>query len=203
MPLEIKISKKLVNYEKALNLLTKRVDLLKKSKGKELIWILEHPLTFTAGIRSKNEEVLDKNIEIIKTNRGGKITLHNPGQKIIYFALNLNKRKKDIRNLVKQIENSIIEFLENFKIKSHADRNNVGIWVKGKKIAAIGIRVTNWIAYHGCSINISNSLDPYKKIIPCGLNNSDVTSVANESKVKSVNINQLLKKIFIKNLKNI
>jgi len=203
MPLEIKISKKLVNYEKALNLLTKRVDLLKKSKGKELIWILEHPLTFTAGIRSKNEEVLDKNIEIIKTNRGGKITLHNPGQKIIYFALNLNKRKKDIRNLVKQIENSIIEFLENFKIKSHADRNNVGIWVKGKKIAAIGIRVTNWIAYHGCSINISNSLDPYKKIIPCGLNNSDVTSVANETKVKSVNINQLLKKIFIKNLKNI
>jgi lipoyl(octanoyl) transferase len=203
MPLEIKISKKLVNYEKALNLLTKRVDLLKKSKGKELIWILEHPLTFTAGIRSKNEEVLDKNIEIIKTNRGGKITLHNPGQKIIYFALNLNKRKKDIRNLVKQIENSIIEFLENFKIKSHADRNNVGIWVKGKKIAAIGIRVTNWIAYHGCSINVSNSLEPYKKIIPCGLNNSDVTSVANESKVKSININQLLKKIFIKNLKNI
>ncbi|MEK9638680.1 MAG: lipoyl(octanoyl) transferase LipB [Pelagibacteraceae bacterium] len=203
MPLEIKISKKLVNYEKALNLLTKRVDLLKKSKGKELIWILEHPLTFTAGIRSKNEEVLDKNIEIIKTNRGGKITLHNPGQKIIYFALNLNKRKKDIRNLVKQIENSIIEFLENFKIKSHADRNNVGIWVKGKKIAAIGIRVTNWIAYHGCSINVNNSLEPYKKIIPCGLNNSDVTSVANESKVKSVNINQLLKKIFIKNLKNI
>ena len=203
MPLEIKISKKLVNYEKALNLLTKRVDLLKKSKGKELIWILEHPLTFTAGIRSKNEEILDKNIEIIKTNRGGKITLHNPGQKIIYFALNLNKRKKDIRNLVKQIENSIIEFLENFKIKSHADRNNVGIWVKGKKIAAIGIRVTNWIAYHGCSINISNSLEPYKKIIPCGLNNSDVTSVANESKVKSININHLLKKIFIKNLKNI
>jgi lipoyl(octanoyl) transferase len=203
MPLEIKISKKLVNYEKALNLLTKRVDLLKKSKGKELIWILEHPLTFTAGIRSKNEEVLDKNIEIIKTNRGGKITLHNPGQKIIYFALNLNKRKKDIRNLVKQIENSIIEFLENFKIKSHADRNNVGIWVKGKKIAAIGIRVTNWIAYHGCSINVSNSLEPYKKIIPCGLNNSDVTSVANEGKVKSININQLLKKIFIKNLKNI
>jgi len=203
MPLEIKISKKLVNYEKALNLLTKRVDLLKKSKGKELIWILEHPLTFTAGIRSKNEEVLDKNIEIIKTNRGGKITLHNPGQKIIYFALNLNKRKKDIRNLVKQIENSIIEFLENFKIKSHADRNNVGIWVKGKKIAAIGIRVTNWIAYHGCSINVCNSLDPYKKIIPCGLNNSDITSVENESKIKCVNINQLLKKIFIKNLKNI
>ena len=119
------------------------------------------------------------------------------------FVLNLNKRKKDIRNLVKQIENSIIEFLENFKIKSHADRNNVGIWVKGKKIAAIGIRVTNWIAYHGCSINVCNSLDPYKKIIPCGLNNSDITSVENESKIKCVNINQLLKKIFIKNLKNI
>jgi lipoyl(octanoyl) transferase len=203
MALEIKISKELVSYKKAINLLTKRVDLLKKSKGKELIWILEHPLTFTAGIRSKDEEVLDKKIKIIKTNRGGKITLHNPGQKIIYFALNLNNRKKDIRNLVKQIEISIIDFLRYFKIKSHADRNNVGIWVDGKKIAAIGIRVTNWIAYHGCSINVSNSLEPYKKIIPCGLNNSDITSVENESKIKSVNINQLLKKIFIKNLKNI
>ena len=203
MALEIKISKEQVSYKKAINLLTKRVDLLKKSKGKELIWILEHPLTFTAGIRSKDEEILDKKIKIIKTNRGGKITLHNPGQKIIYFALNLNNRKKDIRNLVKQIEISIIDFLKYFKIKSHADRNNVGIWGDGKKIAAIGIRVTNWIAYHGCSINVSNSLEPYKKIIPCGLNNSDVTSVANEGKVKSININQLLKKIFIKNLKNI
>mgnify|MGYP003342642426 FL=1 len=193
----------LVSYKKAINLLTKRVDLLKKSKGKELIWILEHPLTFTAGIRSKDEEVLDKKIKIIKTNRGGKITLHNPGQKIIYFALNLNNRKKDIRNLVKQTEISIIDFLRYFKIKSNADRNNVGIWVDGKKIAAIGIRVTNWIAYHGCSINVSNSLEPYKKIIPCGLNNSGITSVENESKIKSVNINQLLKKIFIKNLKNI
>ena len=203
MALEIKISKEPVSYKKAINLLTKRVDLLKKSKGKELIWILEHPLTFTAGIRSKDEEILDKKIKIIKTNRGGKITLHNPGQKIIYFALNLNNRKKDIRNLVKQIEISIIDFLKYFKIKSHADRDNIGIWDNGKKIAAIGIRVTNWIAYHGCSINVSNSLEPYKKIIPCGLNNSDVTSVENESKVKSVNINQLLKKIFIKNLKNI
>ena len=203
MALEIKISKELVSYKKAINLLTKRVDLLKKSKGKELIWILEHPLTFTAGIRSKDEEVLDKKIKIIKTNRGGKITLHNPGQKIIYFALNLNNRKKDIRNLVKQIEISIIDFLKYFKIKSYADRNNVGIWVDGKKIAAIGIRVTNWIAYHGCSINVSNSLEPYKKIIPCGLNNSDITCVENESKIKSANINQLLKKIFIKNLKNI
>ena len=165
--------------------------------------ILEHPLTYTGGIRSSKKEILDKKITLIKTNRGGKITLHNPGQKIIYLALDLNKRKKDIRNLVRNIEKSIIEFLKIYKINSYADKRNIGIWVKEKKIAAIGIRVTQWIAYHGCSINISNSLEPYKKIIPCGLNNKKITSVENEIKIKIVNVEKNLKRIFIKNLKNI
>ncbi len=155
-------SKKPVNYKKALHFLKKRVEKVKKG-GRELVWFLEHPTTYTAGIRYKKEEILDKSIKIIKTNRGGKITLHNPGQKIVYFVINLNKRKKDIRNLVKQIENIIINFLSIYKIKSYADKKNIGIWVKDRKIAAIGIRVTNWIAYHGCSINIRNNLKEYKK----------------------------------------
>ena len=109
MDIEFKISKNPVNYKKALKLLEKRVNLVKKG-GRELVWFLEHPTTYTAGIRYKNEEILDKSINVIKTNRGGKITLHNPGQQIVYFVINLNKKKKDIRNLSKQIENTIINF---------------------------------------------------------------------------------------------
>ena len=203
MTLEIKISKRLVPYKLAFKFLKKRVDSLKKQKGKDLLWILEHPLTFTSGIRSKKNEILDKKIKIIETNRGGRITLHNPGQKIVYFVLNLNSKKKDIRNLVRQIEISIIEFLKLYSIEGYADKESIGIWVKGKKIAAIGIRVSRWIAYHGCSININNNLMHYQKIIPCGLDNNKITSVQNESKNKKINIEEKLKIIFTKNLKNI
>ena len=203
MTLEVKVSKKLVPYKSAFKFLKKRVESLKKQKGEDLLWILEHPLTFTGGIRSKKNEILDKKIKIIETNRGGKITLHNPGQKIVYFVLDLNKKKKDIRNLVKQIELSIIEFLKFYNIKSYTDKENIGIWVRDKKIAAIGIRVSQWIAYHGCSININNNLNHYKKIIPCGLNNNKITSMQGETKKKIINIEKNLKKIFIKNLKYI
>ena len=203
MTLEVKISKKLIPYKSAYKFLKKRVDSLKKQKGKDLLWILEHPLTFTGGIRSEKNEILDKRIKIIETNRGGKITLHNPGQKIVYFVLNLNNKKKDVKNLVKNVETSIVEFLKIYKIKSYTDKENVGVWVKGKKIAAIGIRVSQWIAYHGCSVNINNNLEHYKKIVPCGLNNSKITSIAEESKKKIVDIDTNLQKIFIKNLKNI
>jgi lipoyl(octanoyl) transferase len=202
MTLQVKISKKLVPYKKAFSFLKERVELVKKSKARELIWILEHPLTFTSGIRSKENEILDKKIKIIKTNRGGKITLHNPGQKIVYFVLNLNKRRKDIKNLVRQIELCVMDFLKLYKIKSHIDKKNVGIWVNDKKIAAIGIRVSNWIAYHGFSVNINNNLDYYKKIIPCGLNNTKITSVKMESKKKVLNIEDKLRKIILKKLKN-
>ena len=203
MTLKVKISKKLIPYKTAISFLKKRVELLKKGKSDDLLWILEHPLTFTGGIRSNNNEILDKKIKIIKTNRGGKITLHNPGQKIIYFALNLNNKKKDIRNLIKQIELSIIDFLKIYKIEANVDNKNIGIWVNKKKIAAIGLRVSNWVAYHGCSININNNLKYYKKIIPCGLDNTKITSVQKESKIKVLNINTKIKKIFLKNLKNI
>jgi lipoyl(octanoyl) transferase len=202
MDIEFKTSKKPVNYKKALHFLKKRVEKVKKGE-RELVWFLEHPTTYTAGIRYKKGEILDKSIEIIKTNRGGKITLHNPGQKIVYFVINLNKRKKDIRNLVRQIENIIINFLSIYKIKSYADKKNIGIWVKGKKIAAIGIRVTNWIAYHGCSINIRNNLREYKKISPCGLNNRNITSIKKERKNITDNVNKSLKNVFLKYLNRI
>ena len=160
-------------------------------------------MTFTAGIKSNKSEILDKKIQITQTNRGGKITLHSPGQKIIYFVLNLNNRKKDLRKLVTIIEESIIDFLKIYGIDSSPDRKNIGIWVREKKIAAIGLKVSKWIAYHGCSINISNDLNYYKKIIPCGLNNDKITSVEFETRKKILNIEHNLKKIFLKKLKNI
>ena len=186
-----------------MKFLHKRVEKLKVNKGKELLWILEHPFTYTAGIRSNNKEIIDKKIKIINTNRGGKITLHNPGQKIIYFVLNLNKRKKDIRKLINVIEKSIIEFLEIYKVKGKKDKKNIGIWVNKKKIAAIGLRVSKWVAYHGCSININNNLNQYLKIIPCGLDNQKITSVYNETGIIIKNIEKKIRNIFIKNINKI
>ena len=203
MSIEIKISKKRISYEMAMLFLNKRVDEVKNGKKRELLWILEHPTTYTAGVSFSKKEIVDKKIKIIKSNRGGKITLHNPGQKIIYFVINLNKRKKDIRRLINIIELSIINFLKIYKILAKKDKKNIGIWVNGKKIAAIGIRVSRWVAYHGCSINISNNLNQYLKIIPCGLSNKKVTSIFNEKGVRPKNFEKQLAEIFVKNIKNI
>ena len=194
MSIEIKITKKPISYKTAMLFLNKRVEEVKNGKNRELLWILEHPTTYTAGVSYNKKEILDNNIEIIQSNRGGKITLHNPGQKIVYFVIDLNKRKKDIRKFINVIENSIIDFLETFKIKSIKDKKNIGIWVNSKKIAAIGIRVSKWVAYHGFSININNNLNDYKKIVPCGLDNNKITSIKNEGN-KYKNINANLKKV--------
>ena len=201
MAVEIKISKEKIPYKTAVNYLEKRVQEVKNGKKDDLLWILEHPLTFSAGVRSSNLDVLDKNIKLIRSKRGGKITLHNPGQKIIYFVIDLNKRKKDIRRFISFIEKSIIDFLKTINIKSRADKKNIGIWVDKKKIAAIGVRVSKWVVYHGCSININNNLSDYKKINPCGLDNKNITSIQ-EIKKKKLKVNEKeIIEIFSKNLK--
>ena len=198
--MEIKISKRPIPYITAINYLEKRVKNIKSGKGKDLLWVLEHPTTYTSGIRSEKDEIIDKKIKIISTKRGGKITLHNPGQKIIYLAIDLNNKKKDIRKFINVIEKSIIQFLKIYNIKGISDKKNIGIWVKGKKIAAIGLKVSRWVAYHGCSINISNNLVDYKKIIPCGLSNEKITSIKNEGVKNQTNVDINLIKIFSKNL---
>ena len=205
MRLDIKRSIKPVKYNKAIEFLEKRVDEVSKGKSNDLIWILEHPSTFTTGIRYRESEILDKKIKLIKTHRGGKITWHGPGQLICYFVIDLKKRKKDIRKFINLIENTIIETLKSYKIFSFNDRKNIGIWIedknKIKKIAAIGIRVKKWIAYHGFSLNINNSLDEYKKIIPCGIKDR---GIINLKLIKNLKYNKIREKIilnFIKNLK--
>ena len=196
MSIEIKISKKPIEYNKAINYLEKRVKSIQENNEDELLWILSHPSTYTAGISSKNSEILDKKINVIKTNRGGKITWHGPGQKIFYFVINLSKRDKDIRKFINNIEKVIIKTLKEYKIESFADRKNVGIWVKKKnkilKIAAIGVKVRKWIAYHGFSVNINNDLQKYNKIIPCGIKKRGLTNL---SKIKKQNYKAFEKKL--------
>ena len=203
MSIEVKISKRRISYKNAMKILLKRVEKVKANKADELLWILEHPTTFTAGIRFNDNEIIDKKIKIINTNRGGKITLHNPGQKIVYFVIDLNKRKRDVRRLIKTIEKSIIEFLRLYKIKAKNDKRNIGIWVNKKKIAAIGLKISKWVAFHGCSININNDLKEYLKIIPCGLDNQKITSIYQERGIVLKNIEDDLIKLFIKNINKI
>ena len=204
MNIEIKISKKPIEYGKAIKYLESRLDKIKEGKAKELIWILEHNDIYTAGSSYKDDEILDKKIKLIKTNRGGKITWHGPGQIIFYFLIDLTKRNKDIRNFLTVIESSIIKSLKEYNISTFSDRKNIGIWIKKrnstKKIAAIGIRVKKWIAYHGFSLNINNDIEKYKKIIPCGIKNKGVTNLR---LVKDLNYKNLQKKIVKNLLKNL
>ena len=204
MDIEIKKSVKPVNYKSAMNILEKRVNNLAQNNGKELIWFLEHKSIFTAGTSFKENEIIEKSIKVFRTNRGGKITWHGPGQIICYMVINLNKRKKDIRKFISAIEKSIIYSLEELNIKSFNDRKNIGIWINDnnniKKIAAIGIRVKKWIAFHGFSVNYSNNLEEYKKIIPCGIKDRGITNISNIKKVSKEKILKKLEKNLLINL---
>ena len=204
MSIDIKKSTKLVNYNKAIDFLEKRLIEVNQNKSNELIWILEHPSTFTAGMSYDKSEILDKRINLIKTNRGGKVTWHGPGQLVCYFVIDLNKRKKDIRKFVTLIEKTIIQTLKKYKINSFSDRKNIGIWVnnknKIKKIGAIGIKVKKWIAYHGFSLNINNSLHQYKKIIPCGIKDKDVSNL---KLIKNQNYMKIKDEIVLNFIKNL
>jgi lipoyl(octanoyl) transferase len=204
MNIEIKKSIKPINYFDAINLLEKRLENLHNNIDKELIWTLEHNEIFTAGTSFNESEILDNSIELIKTNRGGKITCHAPGQLICYFVLDLRK-KKDIRKFISCIEKTIIETLKEYKIETFSDKDNIGIWHKKNnsinKVAAIGVRVKKWIAYHGFAININNNLEQYKKIIPCGITNKGVTNLININNIDYSNLDKILIEKFISNLK--
>ena len=193
MNIEVKNSQKAVDYTESMKILEQRVDDVLSGKKKELLWVLEHKNVYTAGTSANKFDQIDKKIKVIKTNRGGKHTYHGEGQKVVYFVLNLNKREKNIRKLLNNIEECIVSVLKDYGIKSHPDRKNIGIWIKKNnelyKIAAIGIKVRRWIAYHGFAINVSNDLTKYNAIIPCGIKNRKITSlnVLGIKKYKEIN----------------
>ncbi len=207
MPIEIKKSQNPVKYEDAISFMEDRLKNINLKKVDDLIWVLEHDHIYTSGTSYKENEIIDKSINIIKTNRGGKITYHGPGQLICYFVIDLKKGKKDIRKFISVIEKSIIETLSLYDIETFADKENIGIWYNDnstiKKVAAIGVRVSKWIAYHGFSININNDLKKYDAIIPCGIKDKGITNL---KQIKNQNYDELKNKlieIFKTNLKNL
>ena len=207
MPIEIKKSQNPVKYEDAISFMEDRLKDIDLKKVDDLIWVLEHDHIYTSGTSYKENEIIDKSINIIKTNRGGKITYHGPGQLICYFVIDLKKGKKDIRKFISVIEKSIIETLNLYDIETFADKENIGIWYNDnstiKKVAAIGVRVSKWIAYHGFSININNDLEKYDAIVPCGIKDKGITNL---KQIKNQNYDDLENKlieIFKTNLKNL
>ena len=207
MPIEIKKSQNPVKYEDAISFMEDRLKDIDLKKVDDLIWVLEHDHIYTSGTSYNENEIIDKSINIIKTNRGGKITYHGPGQLICYFVIDLKKGKKDIRKFISIIEKSIIETLNLYDIETFADKENIGIWYNDnstiRKVAAIGVRVSKWIAYHGFSININNDLKKYDAIIPCGIKDKGITNL---KQIKNQNYDDLENKlieIFKTNLKNL
>ena len=204
MNIEIKKSIKPVNYEKAIKFLEERLTNIDKKNAKDLIWILEHDEIYTAGTSYEKSEILNKNINLIETNRGGKITYHGPGQIICYFVIDLKKRKRDIRKFITLIEKTIIESLSEFSIETFGDPKNIGIWLNHnqeiKKIAAIGVRVSKWIAYHGFSINVNNDLTKYNNIIPCGIKDKGITNLKEIKNLDYKKLEDIIIKNFTKNL---
>jgi len=212
--LEVKQTDKFINYELALSDMQNRVDqIITKSKN-EMIWFLNHNHIYTQGTSSSDQEILKKNnIPIFKTNRGGKTTYHGPGQRIVYFMIDLNKRNKDLRRFISLIENSLINILYKYHIESTTFKNRVGIWViknqgktldKEKKIGAIGLRIKKWITYHGLSFNIKTNLEYYDYINSCGLLEYKNTSLENlgiDVSVRDFDKEYLAE--FKKNLKNL
>ena len=206
MNIEIKKSIKPIKYNFAINYMEKRLEQISKGKKNELIWTLEHDEIYTGGTSYKENEILDSSIKFIKTNRGGKITYHGSGQLVFYFVLDLKKRKINIKKLITIIEKTIIDTLDYFKIKSFADRKNIGIWYKKnkkiEKVAAIGIKVKKWIAFHGFSINICNDLKKYEKIVPCGIKEKKITNLLKIKNQDYKAINDILIKRFLINIEN-
>jgi lipoyl(octanoyl) transferase len=206
MNIEIKKSIKPIKYDDAIKFLEERLVDIINNKKSDLIWILEHEEIYTAGTSYKEDEILNKDINLIKTNRGGKITYHGPGQLICYFAIDLKKRNKDIRKFITLLEKTIIESLSEFNIESFGDPKNIGIWVNDKnniqKIAAIGLRISKWIAYHGFAININNDLTKYQNIIPCGISDKGVTNLKNINNQKYNILGDIIVNNLTKNLEN-
>jgi lipoyl(octanoyl) transferase len=185
--IDIKTSNQNIEYFDALNFMEKRVDKILCNEENEMLWFLNHNHVYTCGTSAKKNEILgETNIPILQTNRGGKTTYHGPGQRVVYFMINLNKRKKDIRKFVNVIENSVISLLKEFDIEATTFSERVGVWViksqgnkllKEKKIGAIGLRIKKWITYHGLSFNIDPDLKFYGKVDACGLKDFSSTSL--------------------------
>ncbi|MDG1883575.1 MAG: lipoyl(octanoyl) transferase LipB [Alphaproteobacteria bacterium] len=187
---EWKISNTLINYDFAISEMQKRIIKIKNNSDNELIWLLEHSSIFTAGTSAKDEDLINNQVETRRTGRGGEWTWHGPGQRVVYVMLNLKKRLPDVKAYVNALEEWIILTLEDFDIHGVRLENKPGVWVINKdnrydKIAALGVRISSWVSWHGISINVNPNLEQFKNIVPCGIQDGGVTSLYNLENISS------------------
>ena len=200
--LEWKTSAKKILYSDAVRIMEDRVRNIHNKKSSECVWLLEHPAVYTCGTSALNTDIFNSgNIPIIKTKRGGKVTFHGPGQRVVYIMLNLNLRKKDIKLYINMLEKWCITTLRKFDIDAFSVKDRTGIWVNTNygesKIGAIGVRVSRWVTYHGISVNINTNLSAYEGINACGLEDFSTTSIqAMGYKIKMSDFDQKLKETF-------
>ena len=182
--IEWRLSDTPVDYRAAVEEMERRVAAIRAGTAAELVWLLEHPPIYTAGTSAREEDLLEPGrLPIHRTGRGGQYTYHGPGQRISYVMLDLRKRGQDVRCYVHQLEEWIIRVLARFDVRGERRVGRVGIWVarpggREEKIAAIGVRVRQWVTYHGVALNLDPDLDHYRGIVPCGIAEHGVTSLA-------------------------
>jgi len=172
-------SNELVDYKKSIELMEKRVEGINEDKASELLWFLEHPSIYTAGTSSNDKDLLNENLfPVFRTNRGGQFTYHGPGQRVAYVMLNVRDRDYNVKSFIRLLEQWIMNSLMDIGIKSFLIKGKVGIWVNNEeKIASLGLRIRKGISFHGISLNINPNLEHFSGIIPCGNENSGVTSI--------------------------
>ena len=186
VPVEWAVSSRLVPYDEAVAFMEARVAEIAAGEASEMVWLLEHPPLYTAGVSSKDDDLLDAGrFPVHRSGRGGQFTYHGPGQRVAYVMLDLNRRGRDVRAFVRGLERWIIGALDRFGVQAGVREGRVGVWVERKgagwsreaKIAAIGVKVRKWVSFHGISLNVEPDLDHFSGIVPCGIAEHGVTSL--------------------------
>lgn len=185
MPIDWTISDHLVDYERAVAAMERRAAEIADGAAPETVWLLEHPPIYTAGTSAKPADLVDADrFPVVRTGRGGQYTYHGPGQRVAYLMMDLRARGRDIRAYVEGLEGWLIDTLEAFNVRGELRPGRVGVWVKRPdgagedKIAAVGVRVRRWVAFHGISLNVEPDLSHFSGIVPCGVREHGVTSLA-------------------------
>ncbi len=185
-PVQWAVSTGYVDYEPAVAAMEARVAAIAAGEAEEVVWLLEHPPLYTAGVSAKDDDLLAPDrFPVHRTGRGGQFTYHGPGQRVAYVMLDLNRRGKDVRAFVHGLEDWIIGALDQFGVEAGMREGRVGVWVERKgagwsredKIAAIGVKVRKWVSFHGISLNVEPDLDHFGGIVPCGITEHGVTSL--------------------------
>jgi len=183
IPAEWLIQDGLTPYPEAVAFMEERVAAIADGGARELVWLVEHPPIYTAGTSAKDGDLLEARFPVFKTGRGGQFTYHGPGQRVGYVMLDLRQRGGDVRAFVRDLEEWLIRTLAQFNVKGERREGRVGIWVvrpggREDKIAALGVRVRRWVTFHGVSLNVEPDLSHFSGIVPCGIREHGVTSLA-------------------------